>query len=176
MKVRSQTPSDYRSFYLTFLVFLIAVLQVTTCAGQKIVQIETSGRAKTKKFYIGDELDVRLVNEAYYRNSLIMDIDVLANKIDFDFGVVDINEITHVKTPQQRERGKRWSKKLLLSSLSFAILTPIELLRSDDPNWKIIGLGGLLGATGLLSKPLFNTFSHHKMGKRKRVRLLDLSF
>lgn len=159
-----------------WLILFISFLSAPTHAhAQQVLQIETKGRIKTKKFYLGDELYLKLLDEDYYRNSVILGINVYENTVDFDFGTVALDEIKVIKTPKQRNRGKKLSKNLLLASLSYAILTPIELIRSDDPNWPIIGFGGAIFATGVLLPPIMRAFSHHKIGKRKRLRLLDLS-
>lgn len=142
---------------------------------QKVLQLETRGKIRTQKFYMGDEISVKLIGEDFWRNTILVDLDLDDQTIEFEYGSTEPREILAIKTPAQRFRGKNWRNKLLWSSVGFIVYAPLELIYQDDPNWPLI-IGGVgLGVVGILLKPIFDKFSKHAIGKRKRLRLLDLS-
>ncbi len=146
------------------------------CSAQKVMQIETRGKVNTKKFYVGDELMIKLASDNFWRTATIFDIFVEDNEIDFDFGVVHLSEITALRTMAQYNRGRNWQRWLFRSGASFILYTPLELIYSDEPNYSLIAFGAALSVVGIMLRPIVNKYSLTRIGKRKRLRLLDLSF
>ena len=160
---------------ILFLWIILSGCVIQTCTAQKVVQLETRGKIRTQKFFMGEELSVMLDSEDFWRHTRVLDIDLDEQTIEFEYGSAHINEIGAIKTPAQRARGKNWRNKLLLSSAGFLIYAPLEIIYQDDPNWPLIAGGLGLGVVGVILKPIFDQFSKHNLGKRKRLRLLDLS-
>ena len=116
-----------------------------------------------------------LDTDKFWRHAFILEIYIEKNLVEFDFGAVTLDEIIRIKTPQQRGRGKRWRRSMLMSGASFALFTPLELIYQDDPNYNLIAGGLGIGVLGVIFKPIIDVISVHRIGKRKRLRLLDLS-
>ncbi len=161
---------------IKFYCLLLGMCTISISTAQKVLQLETRGKIKTQKFYLGDELSVQLTNEKFWRHTTLINVDLDDLQIEFDFGAATINEIKAIKTPQQRYRGKNWRNKLLISSAGFILYAPLELIYQDDPNWNLIAGGIGLGVLGLILKPVMDVFSKHNIGGRKRLRLLDLTY
>ena len=158
---------------ITSLLFLLSM--VCASLGQKVLQMETRGKIEGMKFYQGDEISIKLNDEKFWRHTYLIDLDFKKDNIEFEFGTAKIAEIQAIKTPQQRFRGKGIQRKLLLSSAGFVLLSPVELIYQEDPNWGIMIGGASLGVIGMIMRPIFDIFSKHNIGKRKRLRMLDLS-
>jgi hypothetical protein len=159
-------------FALFGIVFLFAL---SISSGQNVLQMETRGKIEGMKFYPGDEISIKLIDEKFWRHTYLLDVEFEKEQVEFDFGTAKLDEIVALKTPQQRFRGRSLQKKLLLSSASFILLSPVELIYQDDPNWGIMIGGASLGVIGMIFRPIFDTFSVHRIGKRKRLRMLDLN-
>ena len=66
--------------------------------GQKVLQMEKRGKAKTKKFYIGDELTYQLEGDKEWYTEVIQDILVEQNSILFPSRIISIDQIRKIKT------------------------------------------------------------------------------
>ena len=160
-------------FRYSSLLFLL-IWCAAPVSGQKVLQIEVRGSIEAKKFYVGDELYVKLEIDKFWRNSVILDIDVANKVVDFNFGPVTLDEIVKIKTPQQKFRGKSWRNRMLITGASFAVYTPLELLYQDEPNYGFIAGGVGIGVLGFIVQPIINLISVERIGGRKRLRLLDI--
>ena len=169
-------PNSTLSILRLLMPITFLLVTVFESSGQKVLQLETRGKIKTKKFYEGDELYVKLKIDKFWRQATIIDIQVDDNIVEFDFGSVTLDEIEKFKTPKQNIRGRRIRRSMLMSGASFALFTPLELIYQDDPNYNLIAGGLSIGVLGVLLKPIVDMISMHRIGGRKRLRLLDLSF
>jgi len=165
----------FTQFIIQGVLFLMMIGAIHTAEAQRVLQMETRGKIEAEKFYIGDEISVQLNTDNFYRHSYILDVYPEKNEVEFDFGIINIDEIVALRTPRQLKRGANWRRALLIPGLSFILYTPLEFIYRDEPNWRIILFGGAIAALGIVLKPVFDKFSKHNIGKRKRLRVLDLS-
>jgi hypothetical protein len=142
---------------------------------QVVLQMEKSGSLRTTKFYPGDQLDIRIEGDKIWHSGNYVDGDVASKRIIFSFGEVHLHEITHIRTPGQRKGGKNAGKMLMTFGAGTILYAPVELIYQDDPNWPFIAVGAASLVTGLILPKLLKPFLKTKIGKRKRLRILDIT-
>ena len=158
------------------LLFLSLVfLSLSTCLyGQKFVQMEKYGTLKVKRYYVGETLTFRLEGDKYWYTDVIRDILPEDDLIVFENRAVKVKDITFLKS----FHNAAWSKGIAMKLYIFA------------GGWLVFNFGGLpLGgtlsaltwqvpalavATGFIIRTLFRS-KKYKIGKRRWLRLLDLS-
>ena len=163
---------------IRFLLFLsVAITGVATCAtAQKCLQMERYGSLKKQRLYIGDDITFKLKNDdTGWHTRPIIDFDV-------DGGyIVSINYRVHIDSIASIQLDKRNGMKFLGSvflvgganTILFSIAYP--LFNQRDPEWVGVAWGaGFLGLGTLIS--MLDRQKQFKIGKRKRLRLLDLNF
>jgi hypothetical protein len=143
------------------------------------MQIEINGRIDAVKFYKGEELYIKIIGEEKrgWQKVLIYDFIIDKDIIVLDIGKIMLDDITAIKTIKQKEIPKQVRNKMLISGLSFLALAPLDpLLRDREfPIWGL-WVGGSLVTLGLLQEQLAKPILQHRLGKRKRLRLVDVSF
>ena len=140
------------------------------------MQIEKYGSAKTQKFHIGDEFYIRAEG---YENSWefveILDIYIQDSIIVFDNGSMHVGDITALQTRGQRQFGKIFKLTFVNFGTGIMVYSLYDLIAGRPYNWNAPIVAGSSFATGYLGQLILNQ-RYHRMGKRKRLRVLDLSF
>ncbi len=143
-----------------------------TLLGQKVLQIERFGRAKVKKFYIGDELNYRLAGDKAWYKGTIQDLIVEENIILFEDRYVRMGDI------QALRKRQRWSRQignqLYVFAGSWLVFSTAGTLLGWELRWDTAIITGSALATGWLIKNIFK-YKKYKMGKRRRLRMLNLN-
>ena len=143
--------------------------------GQKVLQMEKRGKAKTKKFYIGDELTYQLEGDKEWYTEVIQDILVEQNSILFPSRIISIDQIRKIKTFKNRRRSRALSTSLFVFSGGFVSLS---LIVAATTSWSLGTNFWLFPAiavpTGLLIRWIFNSKTY-KLGKKRKLRVLDLN-
>ena len=80
-----------------YLSFLLLGLFSGLLPAQKFIQLEKTNRAKTLKFYAGQDFTYRLKGETEWFTSTITDVDMEAQTVSFDFKPVPIGSIEAVR-------------------------------------------------------------------------------
>ncbi len=159
---------------------LIILLLFISCTyngfAQKFLQIEKYGKTKVTKFYIGDELTYQIeVDKKTWYKGIINDLLVDENIILFENRAVKMKNITAIRTFKHAGLSRSLSFQLFAFGGGFGL---ISLLASAVGWWQIsaftiIVVGSALLA-GLLVRHIFK-WKTYKMGKRKWLRMLDLT-
>ncbi len=162
-----------RSIILLFLI----IGSLTAGFGQKILQIEKYGKTKVQRFYIGDELTYQLKGDKKtWYNGTITDLLVDDNIILFDNRMVNLKDIAVIRTFKTAGLSKSLSRQLYAFALSFGGFSVLATLVGwwELTAFTAIAVGSALVA-GWLVRQIFK-WKNHKMGKRKWLRMLDLTF
>ena len=161
---------------MRLMILLLLASMSTNSFGQKFLQIEKYGKTKVEKFYIGDELNYQIEgdNKTWY-NGTINDLVIEENLIVFGNRAVNMKDISAIRT----FKNAKWSRVMSFQLYAFAAgFGGISLLASLVGWWEItaftIVVVGVAIAAGLLIRHLFK-WKTYKMGKRKWLRMLDLT-
>ncbi len=144
---------------------------------QKLLQLEKYGSLKNVRFYIGEELKFQLRNDdkGWYTRT-ITDIDVDNGYLIFVNYPLHIDSIAMIQLPRTSAMQIVGGALQVggINSIVFSLgYNPI--FRNEPVNWEGVGFGALGILVGTVIRKLFKT-KKFKLGKRKRLRLLDLSF
>ncbi len=165
-------------FHNLITVILCAMFCLVTshelCA-QKILRIESASAGKTKRFVIGDELWVKNKDDDFYRHTNILDMDPDAKTISFSYGTEPLDNIEVIRSRQQVERAGKWRYRFGVLGSSTLIYTGVDRIYSGDWNKGALAIGGGILGLGLLIPPIIDGLSRDKLGRRKRLRILDIS-
>lgn len=156
---------------------LILMIGIVPLSGQKIFQVEKAGSLKTWRFHLGDELTFSAVQtpDQFYTREIV-DIFPEVGIIQLPDGAFHIDSIAVVAFPGSNS----WAKGLGASILTFTgVWTLYSLLdmainsRSPAPfQYYVAGGGAVSGSVLQWGIPE----TKRKVGKRYRLRLLDLTF
>jgi hypothetical protein len=144
--------------------------------GQKFMQIEKYGKTKVHKFYIGDELTYQIKGDkkTWYNgtiNNLLVDEKIIV----FENRAVKMSEIIAIRTFENAGVSRSMSFILFTFATGYGGIT---LLATLVGWWEItpfaVVVVGVALAGGLLIRHLLK-WKTHKMGKRKWLRMLDLT-
>jgi len=145
---------------------------------QKLLQIEKVGSLKTQRYYIGDEVIFQLEGEEddYWYRERIIDILVEANSVLFTNRVIKISSITKIRSFKDRGWSRNLSSRAFLASGAFVAFS---LIGSATTEFMLNRASAIIpGATiivGLAIRLIFRRKTY-KIGKRRRLRVLDLNF
>ncbi len=164
---------------MRFACLIYILFFLTPVNAQKVLQLEKTNSTKTDKFFIGQEFTFSLKEDPkYFFTETIQDIKVEEGFVLFTYRVVRLEDIAIIKT----YKNNGWSKGISYSLFTFAAawggFSIIGSLVSDEPeddlstkSWAVpavaIGLGTALRLIFRQKK--------HKMGKKWRLRVLDLN-
>jgi hypothetical protein len=159
------------------LMLLIFCLVTDGIVAQKFLQLEKSGSLKRTRFYPGETLkfSFRSDPKIFYTREII-GLNVGQQEIFFPDVIVPIDSIYAVQLIGSNSWAKRWSRTLLVFSASWAVYNVADVLYSDRRPQAFHYVVG--GASFALSWILrwFIKERRKKIGKKNRLRILDLSF
>lgn len=158
---------------LASFIFLIGV--GTDLKAQKAILFEKSGSLKTEKFFVGDKLYYKLKSDPKnWLGEFIYDIDIESGLILFENRSVYVDDISAI---QIRDAGRfvKWTSSLLTNfSLAWNFWTLVALIAGDPITVTTVSIGVGSFTIGQMLRLLF--YKTHKLKKRKRLRLIDLTF
>lgn len=145
-------------------------------SGQKFLQLEKSGTLKTVRFYAGDALTFRIRNdETGWHTRYIQDFDLVQDKIIFPNLDLPVDSISMIRLPRTRAMhiiGRALQAGGINTILFSATYSAFD---NREIDWTAMTTGAANIAVGTLFTSQFRT-KRFKVGKRKRLRLLDISF
>lgn len=155
---------------------LLACLAAPPLLAQKVIQLERYGSTKTRKYYIGDELtfSMQAAPRQFYTQT-ILDIYPDVQTILFEGGQVPAGEIVRLGFPGSRDWVRGLGRKLLVFTGGWVLYSGLDALinqRQPAPFQYQVGLGAL----GLSGPLMVVPDKQWRLGERRRIRLLDLTF
>lgn len=143
---------------------------------QKILQIEKVGSHKLVRFYPGNEVTFKLNNAPGWFTRRINDINAEQNLILFEKeGFININDITHIQKTAAKAKWKGVGNSLYVFGLNWGFWSLGGTLLGDELTWLAAIVPATAFALGTVIKWL-GKGKVWKMGKRRRLRVLDLGF
>lgn len=161
-----------RFTYLLFFLFLFTTLPVHA---QKVLQIEKRGTIKTKKIYLGEPLTYRLKGSKDWQTETIIDIKVEEELIIFSDHFIKVSDIKTLKSYKNARMANSVEKSLYTFAASWLLFSLGGTLAGEplnDLTWKVPVSSTILGWS---FKKIFTT-RKYRIGKKRRLRVLDLSF
>lgn len=162
---------------LTFTFLLLIGFISTPVWGQKVLQIERYGKARTEKIFIGEELNYKLKGEKEWRQGYIEDFLVDEKLIVFGDRYVKIDEIAAFRN------YRPWTKAAKLTFFWFgtgwSLFAAVGTWTDGDPSTHYRWSDAFVtGTSWFLAFVIPTVFKYRviKFGTRKRLRLLDLRF
>lgn len=159
------------------LFFLCIYFFIPSVFAQRVLQIERFGSPKTDKIFIGEGIEYRLKDSKVWRYAVIEDINVEQNLIVLADRYLDPEKVGAFRYYRPN------SQKLGLQVMAFGAawsgfaLVGTAVDGNPDTNYRLSD--GIVTATGLVAgygiTRLFK-YKKIKFGKRKRLRLVDISF
>ena len=163
----------YLPLFILFFVFI-----ANPIFGQKLLQIEKVGSLKTQRYYIGDEVVFQLKGETenYWYKERIEDILVDSKAVLFTNRVIKIADIAKVRSFKNRGWSRSLSDNAFVASGSFVGLSLLAAATTEFMlRTATVIIPGSAIVAGLIIRLIFRRKTY-RMGKRKRLRVLDLNF
>lgn len=146
-----------------------------SAAAQKILQIETYGKAKTEKLFIGQGITYQLTGSDDWHYVVIEDLIIDQQLIQTVRGYLKLSEISALRY----ERGWAQAAKsgLVIFGAGWTLFGVIGYATDGRPETKY-GLrdaiiSGTSIATGFLIGKIFK-YKKIKLGKRKNLRMIEI--
>ena len=159
----------------SLLIALGLILCTGTALSQKALILEKRSSLRAKKFFVGDRLVYKLEKqEKHWFDETIVDIDIDAGFILFENRAVAIDDIYAIQIRDGGRFAKRLSMLLTTFSYSWSFWTLVSAAFGDPISATTIGIGIGSFTVGQLLKLAF--FKTYRVSKRKRLRLIDLTF
>lgn len=142
----------------------------------RFLQIETVGKVKTRKFAVGDELTFRIGGEDSWQRAYIEDFRMDEQIILLGNGFVRLPEIGAIRTFDGRERSRLIGTQLYVFGTAWSFFALAGSLAVPDRfNYQasdaIVTASSF--AVGFVIRQIFKQKTW-KIGKRRRLRLIDL--
>ena len=162
---------------LLFTVLLMYCFGISSVWGQKVLQIERYGKARTEKIFIGEEITYKLKGEKEWRQGYIEDLLVDEKLIVLGNRYVKIDEIAAFRY------YRPWTKAARLTFFWFgagwSLFAAVGTLTDGNPDtnyrWSDAYVTGTSWFLAFIIPKVFK-YKVVKFGVKKRLRLLDLRF
>ena len=153
---------------------LILLLGLThSLFGQKFLQIEKYGSAKVKKYYIGDDLNFQLVGDKTWYTGTIQDLIIDDDIIILADRYVRLEDIRTLR--KYRDWSQSLGNKLFVFAGSWLFFSAAGALFAGwELKWDTAIIAGSALATGWIIKKFFK-YKKYKIGKKRRLRMLDIT-
>lgn len=159
-------------FAVCYFLMIFMLFPAFCCHGQKLLQMEKKGSFKTWKFYAGEVLDFEIDGQWVQRK--ILDFNLEQQVILFENGFIHLHEIDGIRTPGLKRAGKAFSATLWVFGASWVFWSLADWAVGGTLTMGTAIVSGTAFIVGSLVRLLFKK-KKHKIGKGKRLRLLDVT-
>lgn len=158
-----------------FLLSLFFLIGAPLSNAQKLLQLEKVGKFKITKIYLGETIFVKTVqNPDTWYEAVIEDVSIEANAIIFPKRIIPLDDIVAMKR-RKKSGAHAYGRSLQYSAIAPVVYEGIYGLVNPPIEWESLAYisGGalVLGSLLRLLPP-----KQYKMGKKYRLRVLDLTF
>jgi len=160
-----------RCFYFILLVTIV----YQPSYAQKILQLEKKGKVATTKIYLGESIFLKTQDDPdYWFEGELEDLMVEAQAIVFENRIIPLKDIISIKR-RKRSAANGVGRGLQVSALIPAGYEVIYGVVNPPIEWKSLAIfsGGTFALGSILR--LFPP-KQYKMGKKYRLRVIDLTF
>lgn len=159
-----------------WLSLVVLTLLLPAARAQKVLQMEKVNSPKTEKMYIGDEFTYQLKNDDYWYHSAIKDLLVDEKIIVLHDRFIHMDSIAAFRW--ERTRINALGRQFFWFGLGWSGFALVGTLTDGNPDsnyrWSDAGVTALSGLLGLIVPKVFR-YKTRKFGKRRRLRMLDLT-
>lgn len=159
-------------------IYLIICCLPIICNAQKVLQLEKIGSAKTTKFVAGNAIVYQMEGDDIWYEATIEEIRADAGFIMLNDRLVDVTKIVALKSFKNRKLSYSASRKLYTFAGSWVFFGIADrLIFNKSPDRAGIPLIVIPAVSALaIGYTIRKIFDHriYKMGKKYRLRLLDL--
>ncbi len=138
--------------------------------------MEKYGSPRTTKFFKGEELEYKLEGDEIWYKGLIEDYNVDQNRIVLADRYIEVDKIEALR--KTRNWAKPAGKQLFYFGVAWSgfAFVGTHTDKNDDTHykWSDVAVTGTSWLAGWLVPKIFH-YRTYKMGKRRRLRLLDIS-
>ena len=161
-----------------FIFILLLFSPINSSLAQKLLQIEKVGTSKTQRYYIGDEVIFQLTGETkdHWFREKIVDILVDSKSVLFTNRVVKVEQIIKIRSFKNQAWSRGLSNNAFVAAGSF---TGLSLIAAAFTEFMLSPATVILPGTAILAGLIIRFIFRRKtyrMGKRRRLRVLDLNF
>lgn len=160
---------------IVYLFLLFFIFSILPSQAQKVLQMEKRGKVKTKKFYLGEEITYRLKGSKDFITDVMIDIKVEEELIVFSQSFVKIGDIKTIKSYKNAQKVKYAQGSLYTFGAAWLLFSLGGTLAGEPLNELTWQVPATSLAFGFLIRRIFYV-KKYRMGKRRRLRVLDLSF
>ena len=161
---------------MKYIVLTLCLFLSNNILSQKVLQIEKYGKAKTKKIYLGEQLTFQLKGSKDWYSEILVDLKTEEQILVFTNRYVKVGDIVALKTFKNAGMAKNLQYSLYSFAVSWAFYSLGARLFFDEP---LTTDAAVVPATSIaLGWSIRKLFSSKKIriGKRKRLRALDIGF
>lgn len=162
-------------FVLFLVLFFVLCITSANLSAQNFLQLEKRGSFKTKHFYEGDVLIFKVAGDENWYEEEILEIMIEDKVVLFRNRVISIESISKIRDPQKGQIWRNLGNRLMMFGAAFlgvSLVATVADWELQNDTWLISG--SAFAAGGLLRLGFSNR--NIKMGKRKRLRPLNLDF
>ena len=163
-----------RSLSIVFLMIAGFLLTSSGVSGQKFLQLDKFGKKKSMKIFIGEELNFRLSGEEFFYSLIIRDLIPETNKIIFDNGEVNVEDVAEIRHFRNKGAVKAWNLLFLNFGIGWALFSAIDALAGGTFHLSAVIISGAAIAVGFLIKAIF-TKRKFKISDKRGLRIIDMN-
>ena len=161
-----------KNMRLTILLAL-GMLLAPAVTAQKFIQLEKANRAKTIKFYVGQEFTYRLKGDTEWITSTITDVQMDSQLVDFDWKTFPVSDIEAIRL-QHPGFVRSLGPALMIFGASWVGFSVVGAVFYDDP---LTASTAIVSGTSLASGYLLYLIFKHKtirLRERRRLRAVEV--
>lgn len=159
IRMRSTLPASLAAYCL---LLTICCLLPTGISAQKFIQLEKANKARTIKFYAGEEITYRLKSDTEWFTATITDVQMDSQRVALDLKYLPVSDIVAVKL-QYPGILRSLGPSFMIFGASWA---GFSLVGAAFDDYKLTAGTAIVTGTGLASG-----FILHQIFKSKRIKL-----
>jgi len=160
---------------LKYFIVCFLLLGYYTSSAQRLLQLERWNDPVTIKFFEGDKIYIKTIDfPGEWQSVKIENINPEENFLMYKGGFMHVSDITDIRI--YRSWAKHLGEKLIIFGVGWLSYGGVAAaFLGFDFGWDTLAIGGSAIGLGWLIKKLFAKHDY-KLGKKHRLRMLDLRF
>ncbi|TNE48819.1 MAG: hypothetical protein EP344_18455 [Bacteroidetes bacterium] len=157
----------------TLLLLVLGLCLASQLPAQKFIQLEKANRAKTIKFYVGQDLTYRLKGQTEWATALITDVQMDSQLIALNWKTMPVSNIEAIRL-QHSGFVRSLGPMLMLFGASWVGYSVVGAVFYDDP---LTASTAIVSGTSIATGYLLHRIFKHKtirMRERRRLRAVEI--
>jgi hypothetical protein len=153
-------------------ILLCLLVYLPQIKAQKMLLLEETGKLRSTRFYVGQNLQFRLVGrENYWYTRKITDILAESNAVKLGENIVEVEDIAAIRV-KRKSPWKRFAPKLVVFGAQLGFATALAMA---DKRWGYAPLF-LVSAASTMYGTYLLTDKKIKLNKRRRLLAAEIRF